>query len=41
MQTPDGKNNEIRVLKRDDGTVVGNFGPTRYDRRIAGVGGNH
>ena len=26
LLTADGENNEIRVLKRDDGTVVGSFG---------------
>lgn len=26
LLTADGENNEIRVLKRDDGTVVGQFG---------------
>jgi len=26
LLSADGENNEIRVLKRDDGTVVGSFG---------------
>jgi hypothetical protein len=26
LLTADGENNEIRVLKRDDGTVIGQFG---------------
>ena len=33
LLSADGANNEIRVLKRDDGSVVGSFRPQRPQRR--------
>ncbi len=41
LLSADGENNEIRVLKRDDGTVVGSFGPQRSQCRAIPLGPRH
>ena len=41
LLSADGANNEIRVIKREDGTVVGQFGQQRQKRRAIPLGSHH
>ena len=41
LLSADGANNEIRVIKREDGTVVGQFRPQRPQRRAVPLGSHH
>jgi len=41
LLSADGENNEIRVLKRDDGTVVGSFWPQRPQCRAVPLDSRH